>query len=613
MRLFSISAIVQQAAETLRRFPLPLLSALVAVVAMITVAHRDWAENDTHLGERVAMASYLAMLLSISVALFAERFISKRGLRIGVNALVVVLAALYFYSLPDSLEVAQGVRFAVLAIALHLLVAFAPFVFADQMNGLWQYNKSLFLRILTSGVYSAVLFGGLALALLAVDKLFELKVNDDFYFDLWLIIAGVFNTWFFLSGVPKDLPGLEQETDYPKGLKVFTLYVLIPLITIYLVILYAYVAKIILTSNWPVGWVAYLVLAFSIFGILSFLLVYPLRNDAANPWVKFYSRLFYLLLVPLIVMLYISIFKRIEEYGITVARYYVLLLALWLTFIAAYNILTGGKRIRVIPLSLCLIGLLSTFGWWGAFAVSHKSQMQELTLLLDSNGVLVNGKVETTSNHPLKAEEYDRVESIVNYIDEMHGHKELQAFFDQNIDSLNAVRMPEGGFSHRANGTILEMLHLERLEDDRSDAYSTYNIDLNVMLNNGGYDFVANLNRFNYKGHTDTTTFFVVGSDTVNIEFQKAQMSYRLTYREFEPLILNVAELLTALPRHDTQVISVDKMTTTAANSQWKVKFVITSLDVSRENGEPKIETADGILMLSFLGDMTQAPHPNSQ
>lgn len=547
------------------------------------------------------MASYLSMLLTISVSLFAERFLQKRVQRIAISLFAVVLAVLYFLSLPETLEIANGIRFAVLAIALHLLVAFAPFALAEEMNGLWQYNKSLFIGILTSGIYSAVLFGGLALALLAIQNLFDVKVKDEFYFDLWLIIAGVFNTWFFLSGVPKDILGLERTTDYPKGLKVFTIYVLIPLITVYLVILYAYVGKILITSNWPVGWVAYLVLAFSIFGILSFLLVYPLRNDNDNPWVKFYSRLFYFLLVPLIIMLYISIFKRVDEYGITVARYYVMLLAVWLTFIAAYNIFTGGKRIRVIPLSLCLIGLFSTFGSWGAFAVAHNSQINELTALLESNHVLVNGIVDASSTHDVKPEDYDRIESIVGYIEEFHGHKELQSFFVQDIDSVNALRAPEGGFDHSANLAIVEMLQIQRAESEVGISYMSYLVKEKVMLNAAGYDFITELGRSDYAKNSDTTTNFIVGDDTIQVLYSALQKSYVLMCSDFEPITLDLNGVVAALPHHKDTEISPDLLTTIAGNSQWKAKLVLRTLDITRENGESKIERADGVLLIAFV------------
>lgn len=600
MRLFSVSTILEKATESFRRFPLPLLFSFGAVVIMICLNHLEYAARSGHIYERLAMTAYLGMLLTISVTLFAERFVMKFSHRTVLAFIAVGLAALYFYSLPESMNTASGIRFAVLAISLHLLVAFAPFILADEMNGLWQFNKSLFIRILTSGVYSAVLFGGLALALLAIDNLFEVQIDDEYYFDLWLIIAGVFNTWFFLSGVPENTSALERATDYPKGLKLFTLYVLLPLITVYLVILYAYAAKILLTSHWPVGWVANLVLAFSIFGILSFLLIYPLRDDEANPWVKFYSRLFNFLLVPLIVLLYISIFKRIEEYGITVARYYVLLLALWLTFIAAYNILTGGKRIRVIPLSLCIIGLLSTFGSWGAFAVSHRSQIGELSALFESNSILVNGKVDTTTTHDVQAADYDRIQSIVNYIEEFHGHQELQQYFDQNIDTLHAADSPEGGFGNHAGNTIVDMLHIQRVESDSGLSFLHFSVGEKAMFNTEGFDFAGMFTRANYGRAGDTTATYVVSGDTVNLIYSDTLKSFTLTSGDLHPLVIELDDMIASLPKDRNNEVSPEIMTVVAENPFWKARIVFRSLEIQRDNGALKIDVAEGLLMLTF-------------
>src|SRR5258705_4256068 len=296
----SLESLTRKAGETFQRFPLTIAAALAGTIVMVMVFHSHTFETEPFLLYRLAMSCYLVMLLSISVSLYAERFtfsaVKKNIALVGA----LVLGVLYFFSLPAELGVVSMARFALFVAGLHLLVAFVPFMVRAEVNGLWQFNKYIFIRIFISVLYSAVLFAGLALALVAIDKLFAVHIDDKYFFDLWIIIAGIFNTWFFLSGIPENLPALEDETSYPKGLKIFTVYVLLPLVCVYLVILYAYAAKILITAQWPVGWVGYLVIAFSIFGILSFLLIYPLRSDESQKWVSTYSRLFYFLLLPLI-------------------------------------------------------------------------------------------------------------------------------------------------------------------------------------------------------------------------------------------------------------------------------------------------------------------------
>jgi hypothetical protein len=77
---------------------------------------------------------------------------------------------------------------------------------------------------------------------------------------LWVATAGIFNTTFFLAGVPEDPYAEEQQDDFPQGLRKITQYTFIPLSLLSLVILYVYATKILLTWTLPQGWVSYLVL-----------------------------------------------------------------------------------------------------------------------------------------------------------------------------------------------------------------------------------------------------------------------------------------------------------------------------------------------------------------
>ena len=366
-----------------------------------------------------------------------------------------------------------------------------------------------------------------------------------------------------------------------------------------------------ITSNWPVGWVAHLVIAFSFFGTLSFLLVYPLRDEEANPWVKLYSRLFYLLLVPLIVLLYVSIFKRIDMYGVTVERYLVVLLAVWLSFIAVFFIMTSGKRIWVIPLSLCAIVMLSTFGPWGAFAVSYHSQITELTALLDSNHVTVNEKVDTTCMHDVTAEDYERIESIVSYINQMHGHKKLQSYFDQDFDSMIA---PKDADAHNADLAVLEMLHIKKVETRGGGSFlMKYGINDKMMLNSEGYDYVTEFPRADYDKDDDTTIDFLVEADTVHLACSATKGRFELTYRDFEPLVLDLKVLYASLPSYEDLEMTPNRMTTIADHPKWKAKLVFSSLKISREKGNTKLVAAEGVLMLRFTGETDHAANRVSE
>ena len=81
-----------------------------------------------------------------------------------------------------------------------------------------------------------------------------MHVSGTAYFRIWVVVSFLVNTWIFLAVVPRDLAALAHDTEYPRALKVFSQYILTPLAFTYLVILLAYLVKILLGAEWPSGW-----------------------------------------------------------------------------------------------------------------------------------------------------------------------------------------------------------------------------------------------------------------------------------------------------------------------------------------------------------------------
>lgn len=71
----------------------------------------------------------------------------------------------------------------------------------------------------------------------------------------------------------------------------------------------------------PNGMVSALILGYISVGLLALLLVYPIREQRGNGWIKIFSKYFYLFLLPLIILLVLAVTKRIDSYGITQYRY----------------------------------------------------------------------------------------------------------------------------------------------------------------------------------------------------------------------------------------------------------------------------------------------------
>jgi hypothetical protein len=534
MHFPSLDSLVDKSTATFRRFPLAVIAAIIGSCFAILILHLPYNLQETHHYYWNAVWScYLGMLLFIVLEVYSERIGLTAGKKLVSRFCGIVVVLLYYFLLPDYFMQISIIRFALFSLGFHLLTAFAPFIGRNEPNGFWQYNKIIFLRILTSVLYSGVLFIGLALAILAIDQLFKADIDGKTYGDLWIIIAGIFNTWFFLAGFPKDYSALEEQTDYPKGLKVFTQYVLLPIITVYLLILYAYLFKIMFTAQLPVGWVSYLVLGFSIAGILSLLLIHPVRNDEDNKWILIFSRFFYFALFPLIILLFFSIKRRINDYGITENRYFVLVLALWLLLIAVYFLFSRAKNIKIIPVSLCLLAFLTSFGPWGAFYVSLHSQEKHLAEILGRNNMLSGGKV-TRSLSKISFEDHKEISSVVEYITEVHGYESLQPFFVQNLDSMIKADSTDRRYSYAQVNKILEIMNVSyvgnyQTENEESKRIS-YTAEPASTLSISGYDYFISdftINRYSMNDTSCVSYMIDKTSLTVCFDAKKNQLSIR--------------------------------------------------------------------------------------
>ena len=284
VRLPSLVHVLRSAQETARRFPWTLLSAFISAgISWLLIRQSETWRPYEHLLSRLLLPAMLGISLFFALALCFERSrLAERrhwvGLAIGLTVLL-----LFGLSYSTDSPTIYIYRFVQLAVVSHLLVAVAPFYRRGNVAAFWEFNRILFQRILQSVLFSTILFAGLAIALWAVQSLLGVKVDWRAYYFLFLSVAFLFNTWFFLAGVPSDWQELESDYEYPAGLRMFVQFILLPLVTLYVVILYGYLVKILVIREWPRGTIGWLVSIVSVFGMLALLLVHPLRHRPGTP------------------------------------------------------------------------------------------------------------------------------------------------------------------------------------------------------------------------------------------------------------------------------------------------------------------------------------------
>jgi hypothetical protein len=324
------------------------------------------------------------------------------------------------------------------ALASHLLVAFLAFFRKNTLNGFWQYNKSLFLRAFTTILYTGVLFAGLSGAIAAIQELFDVEFTGKIFAYLWFVMAFPVSALIFCAGVPlaDDIDALESSSDLPSGLRLFVQFVLLPLVVVYLCILYAYMGKIILSWTLPQGWVTILIMAFSVIGMLAMLLVHPFQQLTEHAWIKVITKNYYRSLLPLLVLQYVAIFTRISDYGFTSARWAVVAITAWLTFITVYKVFFKGKNIILIPYTLCAVAILFLIGPLSHKSISVWSQTAKINRLVKTlNLIDAKGKLKVYEANATTDSLMGEIYSATRYLNRNHQCTGLEPYINFPTES----------------------------------------------------------------------------------------------------------------------------------------------------------------------------------
>jgi len=376
------------------RFP---VSSFLAIIGSLILMYAiDSGDTPSTLINLILVCG-VGVLSNIALTIAAESHQWNPTITWGARlTLGVCLFFFYFIFLPTSYDVYNAHTFrlpfqmASVILFLHLLVSYIPFLFRGSEEDFWEYNKDVFLRFVESIFYAFFLFVGLSIALLALDKLFGIDLDGVSYPRLFIFLVGIFHTLYFLSKYPTIF--YDNEIKKPiKAYLIFSQYILIPLVLVYLAILYAYAAQIAVKWELPQGWVSQLSLWFSVVGIFAFLLNYFNHKFSDFKLTSYFKKYFFPALLLPTVLVFIAIYRRVSEYGVTELRYVVALLGVWLLGITIYFNLAKKKKIKVIPISLSLIVLLPILtGPLSMFNVAVSSQQKRFKQDLVDRSLLVD-------------------------------------------------------------------------------------------------------------------------------------------------------------------------------------------------------------------------------
>lgn len=589
MKLFSASELLNKAKLAFERFPFALVWAILSAVITVVIIGRDSnAIFEEHLNLTLTMGLGISWL--VATQFYIEQF-KKKGLW-WIKIIILLLLIGSYFLLPEYNQEASSsdvsetpyIRFTLFIVAGHLALFFAPFITVWHPKAYWNYLKDMIIAIIRSGVFSGILYVGLVLAMVAVRYLFDIRFADHRYGQLFIICLGIVNTWVYLSDFPKEIQHNIHLT-FHKAIEVFVKFILIPLTLLYIVILYSYVLKIILQWELPQGGVSYLVIALAALLFIVQFIIHPVRLTHESRLIKKFTTFAFWLFLPLLILLYIAIYTRVSSYGITEARYFLILVSIFITGATLYFLFSRKKQLRYLPITLAVFTLLGSFGFWGAFSVSTNSQLKQFQKVYHS--------FAKNDSITLSSEDEYRFTSIAKYLYKHNAIPEVSSTVGFN---------PKTAFpntnSWNIGNKILDSLGYTVTTDNsyNNREYYTYEISGDEVKIITGYDFIQK------------TYFSDYEEDNSNNEF-----SYYLIRNPDHILIKNkgkeflkigLQDFMESLPRDDNsyktlpqEQLSIEVATDSVA---FKIFFERMSIMVE-DDDEHKLSNANASILIKKL------------
>ena len=385
--MFKLNELKSEAKRVIVRFPLVIVSAVLGIAVWNFAIETGIYEDPIvvliyglFLGIPIHYAAVIAIESNSSI-----RFRPWLFLALGVVIHVLIIIHLVLSKdFPENMRVTICIFY---FITSHLLASFLPFLVGMRKDLFWNFNQWMFSRFALSSIFTGIIAIGLGMAIGAIQLLFGVFEDGQFIGEVLITVCGIFHILFFFAGTPTELNKGNWVVDPPKAFRILVQYILVPLVVLYLSILYIYLAKILFMFDLPKGNVSIWILVFCTLGILTILLAEPFRNMESN-WVGKFAKIFYWLMLPLLVMLWIAICTRVLAYGLTESRALVLYLAIWLTFISLYNGFYKRRSLLAFPISLFIITFL--YQWGGplsAHSISFKSQSKRTEEIMNRDRI----------------------------------------------------------------------------------------------------------------------------------------------------------------------------------------------------------------------------------
>lgn len=336
-----------------------------------------------------------ASVLDVVMNLLGEEMHSQRrfkAISLTVHALLCI-NSLVLWNLPEE-SITESVVVAQTAFTAALFICgiFLPFFREKDDIASWNFTLRMGVFAVLCTFACCIVSIGLVGLLWSIDRLFDISVDNRWNFTILTLMMLAVAPCIWLSRLPEKSEKHDRKAQTWKFLSGIVRWLFLPLVLLYMAVLYVYVIRIAFLTELPRGGVCWMVNAFMLGLIAIVILLYPQQHASAGHPEELRSfelramRWMPFLALPLLVLMSIAIGRRIMDYGITVNRLYMATLNLWFYGVCIGLILFRGHRIHWIPLSFAALAFVTSSLPVNFYSITRHSILSKIERTLSEHG-----------------------------------------------------------------------------------------------------------------------------------------------------------------------------------------------------------------------------------
>ena len=431
-------AVVRAFQMCVKRFP---VSAAFITALSVFLIFNIIDEGELLEGSLIGTVSYylsVGFVLSLTLHLWQEEG-QKRYAVLIVNVvthLILLIDAFYIYHiLQDSDSYHYEVWVAHVSVILSLLLSLFFLSFFKEKDNVasWNFTMRLIVNAIICYMIGEVMWGGFSVLLGSGNMLFGIDIDPKWYMVIGVLTGLLLASWLFLGRIPH---GEEKHDRTPVDsgfLNAVMRFLFLPLVGLYIIVLYIYAIQILIKWELPNGWVSWLVVASMVGLVIIEFGLYPVRKAQGRKADNFIARYLPVAILPLLMLMTVGIVRRLSDYGITINRLYLITLNGWFYFVCITLFITKARRINWITISFALIFLLTSAFPINYFSITRHYMDSNIGKAFTEKTLPVNAKQYEQKLHTMPKEEAVQLNDRLRYLSDTYGRSATEAYVKDSV------------------------------------------------------------------------------------------------------------------------------------------------------------------------------------